>query len=99
MQRWVEYYLKLYCTENVVSDTALNAIKTLPVMTEIDDKPTLQEIGDVIQALSNCKAPGSNRKTPEVIREVADSRVACIFIRDMVNFHCDSRKYESQFIE
>ena len=43
-------------------------IKTLPMMTGFDDILTLEEVGDVIEALSNRKAPGSDRIPPEVIK-------------------------------
>ncbi len=40
MERWVEHYLELYATQNIVSDTALNAIPDLPVLDELDTQPT-----------------------------------------------------------
>jgi len=45
MERWVEYYSELYSRENVVVTSALNVIKPLPIMEEIDVEPTLKEQG------------------------------------------------------
>ena len=37
-------YLDPYATQNVVSDTALNAIPDLPVLDELDTEPTEEEL-------------------------------------------------------
>ena len=36
MERWVEHYLELYSTENTVSEEALDSIKLIPIMVELD---------------------------------------------------------------
>ncbi|WP_353803968.1 hypothetical protein, partial [Acinetobacter baumannii] len=41
LDRWVEHYLDLYATENVVTDEALNAIQQMPVMEELDALPNI----------------------------------------------------------
>ena len=38
------------------------------VMTELDDKPTLEKVGNVTEALLDDKAPGSDRISPEVVK-------------------------------
>ena len=58
LERWVEHYLELYSTQNVVTDTALNAIPNLPVMVELDTLPTEDELGAAVGRLSSGKAPG-----------------------------------------
>ena len=35
LQCWVEHYLELYSTQNIVTDTALNALPGLPVIERI----------------------------------------------------------------
>ena len=37
-------------------------------MTELDDKPTLEKVGNVTEALLDDKAPGSDRISPEVVK-------------------------------
>ena len=44
LERWVEHYLELYATQNIVTDTALEAIPNLSVMEELDTPPTLGEL-------------------------------------------------------
>ena len=51
LQRWVEHYLELYSTQNIVTDAALDALPSLPVMEELDDLPTLEELSKTSTAL------------------------------------------------
>lgn len=60
MEQWLEHYLELYSTQNVVSDAALDAIDQLATMEEVDDKPTEEELSKAIDSLSNDKAPGED---------------------------------------
>ena len=55
LDRWVEHYLELYATQNVVSDAALATISDLPVMEELDAPPTQEELGKAINSLSSGK--------------------------------------------
>ena len=57
-QRWVEHYLELYSTQNIVTDAALEALVGLPVMEELDKMPTLEELSKAIDNLARGKAPG-----------------------------------------
>ncbi|GAA6071721.1 uncharacterized protein LOC117871822, partial [Tachysurus ichikawai] len=68
LQRWVEHYLELYATQNVVTDTALDAIPDLPVMEELDTPPTLEELRKAIDCFACGKAPGSDGIPPEVLK-------------------------------
>ena len=68
MERWVEHYLELYSTQNVVTDAALDAISQLPILEELDDEPTVEELGKAIDALATRKAPGEDGIPPEVIK-------------------------------
>ena len=68
MERWVEHYLELYSTQNVVTDAALDAISQLPVMEELDEEPTVEELSKAIDCLSTGKAPGADGIPPEVIK-------------------------------
>ena len=44
MERCVEHYVELYSTENTIIDEALDTIENLPVMTELDTEPTMDDI-------------------------------------------------------
>ena len=68
MERWVEHYLELYTTRNVVSDAALNAIPDLPVLDELDVEPSMEELSKAIDCLSTGKAPGEDGIPPEIIK-------------------------------
>ena len=68
LQRWVEHYLELYSTQNIVTDAALGALPDLPVMEELDEKPTLEELSKAIDCLSCGKAPGKDGIPPEVLK-------------------------------
>ncbi|XP_063596220.1 uncharacterized protein LOC134773073 [Penaeus indicus] len=61
MERWVEHYLELYARENIVTEDALNAIKCLPMLEELDAEPTLDE-------LATGKAPGKDGIPAEVLK-------------------------------
>ncbi|RXN06695.1 cytoplasmic phosphatidylinositol transfer 1-like protein [Labeo rohita] len=68
LARWVEHYLDLYSKENSVSQEALDAIKDLPVLKELDAEPTLEELNKAINALSCGKASGEDGIPPEIIK-------------------------------
>ena len=62
LQRWLEYYLELYSTQNIVTDTALNALPGLPVIEE------LEELSIAVDGLACGKAPGKDGIPPEVLK-------------------------------
>ena len=53
MERWMEHYLQLCKTEKTVSEEALNSIKLIPIMVELDPEPTASEIEKAINGLAN----------------------------------------------
>ena len=68
LQRWVEHYLELCSTLNIVTDTALNALPGLPVIEELDNTPTLGQLSIAIDGLSCGKAPEKDDIPPEVLK-------------------------------
>jgi hypothetical protein len=68
MERWVEHYLEHYSTQNILSDAALSAINQLPVLDELDEEPTKEELGKAIDCLATVKAPGEDGIPSEVIK-------------------------------
>ena len=67
LEHWVEHYFELYATQNVVTETALDAIPILPVMDELDSSPTTEELDKAIDNLACGKAPGSDGIPAEVL--------------------------------
>ena len=68
MERWVEHYSELYARENIVTEDALNAIECLPVLEELDEEPTLNELSKVLDSLATGKAPGKDGIPAEVLK-------------------------------
>ena len=68
LQRWVEHYLELYSTQNIVTDAALDALPRLPVMEELDEMPTLEELSKALDNLACGKAPGKDSIPSEVLK-------------------------------
>ena len=68
LERWVEHYLELYATQDIVTDLALVDILDLPIMVEIDATPTKEEIQKVIDCLASGKAPRSDGIPTEVLK-------------------------------
>ena len=71
MERWVEHYSELYSRETVVTNAALNAIRDLPMVEELDNELTIEDLSKVIDSLSCGKAPGCDSIPPEVKRSEA----------------------------
>eukprot|EP00745_Piridium_sociabile_P017961 TRINITY_DN26814_c0_g1_i11.p1 TRINITY_DN26814_c0_g1~~TRINITY_DN26814_c0_g1_i11.p1 ORF type:complete len:515 (+),score=121.07 TRINITY_DN26814_c0_g1_i11:351-1895(+) len=68
MERWVEYYSDLYSRQNTVTDSALNAVECTPMMVELDEKPTMEELRNAVEKLAQGNAPGKDGIPPEVVR-------------------------------
>ena len=64
----MEHYLELYSTQNIVTDTALNALPGLPVIEELDNTPKLEELSIAIDGLACGKEPGKDSIPPEVLK-------------------------------
>ena len=68
LKRWTEHYLELYSTENNITEEALQSISQLSVLHHLDELPSIVELEEAIDHLSNGKAPGSDSIPPEVIK-------------------------------
>ena len=68
LQRGVEHYLELYSTQNIVTDTAPDALHGLQVMEKLDETPTLEELSKAIDILTCGNAPGKDSIPPEVLK-------------------------------
>ena len=83
MERWVEHYLELYATQNVVSDTALNTIPDLPVLDALDIEPTEEELSNAVDYLSTGKPPGEDGIPPEIMKSGKD-----VLLQDLHELLC-----------
>ncbi|XP_048729748.2 uncharacterized protein LOC125647101 [Ostrea edulis] len=68
MERWLEHYSDLYSKENAVTPTALDAIKCLSVMEELDVEPTMDKLSKAINSLAAGKAQGNESIPPDLIK-------------------------------
>ena len=68
MERWVEHYCELYGRENLVTEEALNAIECLPMISELDREPTLEELSLALDSLASGKAPEKDGIPAEVLK-------------------------------
>ena len=67
MERWVEHYSALYSRNTIITSSTLEAIKSLPVMEELDAVPTVEELSKAIDTIPTGKAPGMDGIPPEII--------------------------------
>lgn len=68
LQHWVEHYLELYATQNVVNHTAMDVIPDLPIMYKLDTPPSLEELSKAINCLACGKAPGIEGIPPAALK-------------------------------
>lgn len=68
LERWVEHYSELYSRENIVATSALDTIDPLPIMGELDAKPTLEVLSKSIDSLVCGKTPGNDGIPPDLIK-------------------------------
>ena len=73
LERWAEHYSDLYSKENTVNPSALDAVECLPVMEELDAKPTVEELSTAIDSLASGKAPGSDGIPPDLVKHCKNS--------------------------
>ena len=64
----MQQYSELYSREIVVTEEALNAIKCLPVLQELDSDPALEELNKDLDFLDSGKAPGNESIPAEVLK-------------------------------
>ena len=68
MERWVEHYSDLYAQETKVTEEALTAVESLPVLHSLDAEPTTEELTKALDALKPGKAPGQDGIPAEVLK-------------------------------
>lgn len=68
MERWAEHYQTLYSTESTVTEPALASVPVLPVIDELDQPPSTEELSRAIDKLAHGKAPGQDSIPAEVLQ-------------------------------
>ena len=68
MEFWVQHYSELYSRENVITEEALNAIKCLPMLEELDSDPTLEELNPGFDSLASGKVPSKESIPAKVLK-------------------------------
>ena len=71
IQDWaqqMEHYSELYARESIVTKHALNAIKCLPVLKELDEELTLDKLSEALDSLTTGKAPRKDGIPAEVLK-------------------------------
>ena len=65
---WVKYYQELYSQENIITNVAFTNIEILPIMEELDELPTAEELSKAINSLACGKAQGKHGIPCEVFK-------------------------------
>ena len=68
MKQWAEDFQDLYLSKNAVTEAAINSIPSLPVIKELDELPTEEELSKAINSLAKGKAPGNDGIPAEVLK-------------------------------
>nr|XP_014348156.1 PREDICTED: uncharacterized protein LOC106704818 [Latimeria chalumnae] len=68
LDRWTEHYKELYSKDDIICDTALAAIPQLPMMQELDQTPTLEDVEKAIKEIAPGKAAGNDQIPPELLK-------------------------------
>ena len=73
MERCFEHSLDFYATQNIMLDTALNAIPNLPVLNDFDAEPTEEVLSKAIDCVTIDKARGNASMPPEIMKSGKDA--------------------------
>lgn len=68
MECWVQHYSELYSRENVITEEALNTIKCLPLLEELDSDATLEELNPGLDSPASGKVPSKKSIPAEVLK-------------------------------
>lgn len=68
MECWVQHYSEPYSRENVITEEALNAIKCLAMLEELECDPTLEALNPGLDSLASGKIPSKESIPAEVLK-------------------------------
>ena len=77
MERWVEHYLVQYSREYTVTKEALGTITSLLVKEELENEPTVEELGKAVDSLASGKAPGNDGILPYLLLHLHELLCLC----------------------
>jgi len=60
LERWVDRYISIYSQPAHVSCSALSSLQQLPVLQELDNPFTMEDVKLAIRGLKNKKSPGQD---------------------------------------
>ena len=68
LMRWAEYYASLFNSSNSTDQSVIEELPQMPVVSEMDVPPTLEEVRTSIGSLKNDKAPGPDGLPSEIFK-------------------------------
>ena len=96
-KRWVEHYSELLNRPSSVDMDIINSIPQRPLVLELDENPTYDEVASAIRKLNNGKAPDINGLTAEVIKSGGDSMVN--MLHQLVCHHWEKGSVPQEWID
>ena len=69
MEHWVEHYSELYTREN---------IECLPILEELDEEPTVDELSKALDSLAPGKAPGRDSIPAEELKWCRETLITSV---------------------
>ena len=79
MDRWVQHYSSLYSKEREVCKTLESEIPQHPVMSELDQEPTIEELKEAIDDLSIGKSCGNDNIPAEILKSNKDTIIPHLY--------------------
>ena len=79
LSRWAEHFKDLLNRINPMDPTFLDEIPQLPVLLELDDPPSLEEVNKSISGLKNHKAAGPDTIPAELLKYGGDATLHQLF--------------------
>lgn len=78
LERWAEHYQDLLNRSNPTDPMFLNDLPALPVMQELDNIPSRQEVHTAIRSLKNNKASGPDNIPAEILKNGGNAVIECL---------------------
>jgi hypothetical protein len=84
MDRLAEYYGELYSQDRTITEAARDVLEQQPVMTDLDDLPSREELCTAIDSLANGKSPGKDGIPSELLKVSKDT----VFFQHLFELLC-----------
>jgi len=72
LERGVDNYTSIYSKPAHVSCSALSSLQQLPVLQELDNPSTMEDVKFAVRGLKKKKSPGQDGNPPEILKMVAN---------------------------